>query len=688
MPKTNLQRKASYYDRFIKEYKGSDLSKKYESFYTSLEKLVEISKNLNNPKIQMTPQSFKDLKASYKSVLKECSKYLKTDEKQLNDFEKSQKGIVKDIARVLYKDMKVLVDCNPMEPGSLSELISNSRSYTVHLKKSDIKKVGASLSSRIPMKTSNDKKGFFTPSSTYNYDKQWVEQIDKHIEILKKFPKVDIQRLENLKTNENTKEDFLSFCPNDTIDGYLKSQGREKTRKGIAGVEYVLGIEKTPAKALKHLDDDLELKEAIRNFIDDMSGMVNQYYVMRTAGIVKNSNLSDRNCAMTDMANLLGCSGILAKSVPMKIVVDNEIVEGVFMETVEGTDINRVKEDDIVLDASQDSFNHSKALDQLLDLQVLDYICGNIDRHGGNMIYQFEKGTDDKVYLKGIKGIDNDCAFGTLNAKDGKKIHHLVTPDKMQFIRKDTLNRLKLLDETTIYKHMAPYKLSEEEKKAILERVENVKEAVELGKIDVITEENYWESNSLKNKGVIKENYLGKMKEISEKCKQQFVVEFDKEGELVDKEIHYMHDRRMGNQIMYNNLEAIQNLKEEMKNSRSTFFDSSEYKMMKKRFDKIETLTQAIRKDFASPDEIPENRAEELEKAYMDLADKTNRYIELKKIIPSTENGKKRTEFARNLLNFASTTLNGRELNPEKEHDLKEIDPMEIDELEIDAMFK
>ena len=135
MAKTNLQRKASYYDRFIKEYKESDLSKKYESFYTSLEKLVEISKNLNNPKIQMTPQSFKDLKASYKSVLKECSKYLKTDEKQLNDFEKSQKGIVKDIARVLYKDMKVLVECNPMEPGSLSEIIGKSRNYTVVLKR-------------------------------------------------------------------------------------------------------------------------------------------------------------------------------------------------------------------------------------------------------------------------------------------------------------------------------------------------------------------------------------------------------------------------------------------------------------------------------------------------------------------------------------------------------------------------
>ena len=103
---------------------------------------------------------------------------------------------------------------------------------------------------------------------------------------------------------------------------------------------------------------------------------------------------------------------------------------------------------------------------------------------------------------------------------------------------------------------------------------------------------------------------------------------------------------------------------------------------MKKRFEKIENLTRAIRKDFASPDKIPENRAEELEKAYIDLADKTNHYIELKSIIPFTGIGQKRTEFARNLLNFASSTLSDMELNPEKEHELKDLDPMEMKEEE------
>ncbi len=682
MPKTNLQRKASYYERVIKEYKDSAFSKKYEAFYTSLKKLVATSKNLNNPEIQMTPQSFNELKDNYKSVLKECSKYLKTDETKFDSFEKSQKGIVKDIARVLYKDMKELASCDPKEPGSLSEILSRSRSYTVSLKSDGIKKVGGALSSRIPLKMSNDKKGFFTPKSTYNHEKEWVEEIDKHIEIFKKFPNVNLKRLEDLKTNEKLIDKFCKYCPGCTVDVCLQYEGRERTRNAIAAVACVIGAEPKFSEALNHLDKDLDLKMAVRNFIDSMSGMVNQYSIMQEAGIKKNANISDRNCAMTDIANLLGCGDILAKSVPMTIEIDGEKVDGVFMETVEGTDVNRVKEDDIVFDATEDSFHHSKALDQVLDLQVLDYICGNIDRHGGNMIYQFEKNNKGQVYLKGIKGIDNDCSFGTVNVKDGKQINQMVSPDKMQFIRSDMLNRIKLLDETTLYNHLAPYELSEEEKKAILDRVDRVKEAVDKKKIRVITEENFWEVNSLKSKAVYKENYLGRMQNIAEKCKSWFQVKRDKEGEIVDKEIHYMRDRRMGNQIMYNNLDLILKLKEEMNNSKALFFDSSEYSIMKKRFEKVETLTRAIRKDFASPDKIPENRAEELEKAYIDLADKTNRYIELKSITPFTGNGQKRTEFARNLLNFASSTLSDMELNPEKEHELKDIDPMEMKEEE------
>ena len=65
MPKTNLERKSSYYERVIKAHKDSALSGKYEAVYTSLGKLVSISKKLNNPTTKMNPQEFKDLKANY-----------------------------------------------------------------------------------------------------------------------------------------------------------------------------------------------------------------------------------------------------------------------------------------------------------------------------------------------------------------------------------------------------------------------------------------------------------------------------------------------------------------------------------------------------------------------------------------------------------------------------------------------
>ena len=77
----------------------------------------------------------------------------------------------------------------------------------------------------------------------------------------------------------------------------------------------------------------------------------------------------------------------------MKVEIDGVEVDGVFMESAEGTDINRLKKDDPIFQANFKSFENPEALQQVVDLQVLDFICGNIDRHLGNMFYQFKKKT-------------------------------------------------------------------------------------------------------------------------------------------------------------------------------------------------------------------------------------------------------------------------------------------------------
>ena len=681
MSQTNIQQKVSYYERVIADSKNSPLSSKYETMCTFLGELVTLSKTLNNPEIKMSPQSFGELKEKYQKVQKACKDYLGS--KEFDNFEESRKGIVQNISKTLTKDMDILAKCNPMEPGSLSELISKSRTHTIHLKKSDIKTEGAALSNRIPLKTTSGKRGFFTPKTIYNVDKEWVEQIDDYIgrignEIkgLGKYEDTVKKRLERLKTDENIIDVFCDWCPCCPMEEFLDMAiDKDQKTKMVRGVARMMGI---PTEEYNKPGNN-NLKEAVWKLIDNMANLVNRKGIMKVTGITKNSNISDRNCAMTDMAKLLGCSNILANSAPMTVFIDGEKVEGVFMETVDGTDINRFKEDDEIFSADEDSFeNGAEAMGQIADLQVLDYICGNTDRHMGNIIYQFEKDKDNKVVFKGIKGIDNDCSLGTPDIEKGHKIQQMVNPEDMQFIREDMLKKIVSLKKDTIDMQLSHYELSAEEKDAVWNRVEKVRQAVKEKKITVI-EKDHWKWNSFKHTKTEKENYLKNIKDMSERCGRKG-YEIEERG---DNDIKYVQDRRMAKKVMFNNMENIDLLKTKMKEAKSVIFDSSEYKMMKKPFEKIEKLTKEVKKEYAKAELIPEEVAAELQDAYTELLDKAYKYIQLKKLVPSTTRGQKRLDFAQSLLDFANDTIYKSSLDPEKQAEAKDKESMEKQEDEL-----
>ena len=675
MPQTNIERKASYYERVIEDSQKSPLSPKYEAVSKALKELMELSRNLNNPDVKMTAEDYENLNGKYSAVQAACSTYLESDV-EISKFEKSRMGIIKDIARVTQKDMDMLAKCDTKQPGSLSEVIAKSRTRTAVINSGDIKKIGEAMSSRIPLKTPSGKKGFFTPESTYNSDVKWAEVIDKFIDKFGKVSKDCREKLEELKKSEIQKELFCEDCPTVSFDELMKSGNMFAAGQAIIRVSRAIGIEDITSA----FNDYPDLRGDVIKFIGAMAPLVNQRGVMEAAGIKKNANISNRNCAMTDVAKMLGCNHLLANSVPMTIVIDGKEQKGVFMESADGNDIHRLKEDDLIFKANGNSFNEPQFLKQMIDLEVLDFICGNVDRHSGNMIYQFDKNEKGKVVLKGIKGIDNDCSFGTPDVYRKKPVLHLVSIDQMQYIRQETLNKLLTIDKEKLEITFASYNFSKDEIDAVCRRVEMVKKAVKKDKIKVVPED-FFDGKDIKKMEFNKDNYLCRMQEWAEDFTKQSLNPKKEIDKSKDTTIHYVVDDAC-KAVMYNKQNEITALRDKMDKAKAIFHNSSEYTMMESRFKKIETLTKEIG-ELDDPGKIPQDKAEALEQAYTELVERAFRYVQLKKLVPSTELGKMRRDLAQDLMEFAHDTLKEIEMGPKKEAEPVK-DAAEIEEADVE----
>ena len=114
-------------------------------------------------------------------------------------------------------------------------------------------------------------------------------------------------------------------------------------------------------------------------------------------------NMSRRNVATSRMASLLGLKDLIAESQTVEILDEatGKTIRGNLMNQAEG------KEYDDVKNLLKERNITSSFLRELTNLQVLDMLCGQVDRHAHNMMYKVDNGK-----ITGIQGIDNDGAFG------------------------------------------------------------------------------------------------------------------------------------------------------------------------------------------------------------------------------------------------------------------------------------
>lgn len=217
--------------------------------------------------------------------------------------------------------------------------------------------------------------------------------------------------------------------------------------------------------------------------------------------------LSKRNVASSRMADLLGVGNLIARSEKMTVQIGDKKLEGCFMEKAEGIDVRNGK-DDVMEQLLQVSFDDEKKspfapgfTKDACNLEILDYICAQSDRHGGNMFLKLSE-PDEMGHRQviGLQGIDNDLAFST--RKKGLALKQQGELKDLCFISENLANTVSSLKKDQV-EYAVKDLLSEDEKSALWARIQDVQKHISENMIKL--GDNDWDlkatyENKFKNK--------------------------------------------------------------------------------------------------------------------------------------------------------------------------------------------
>ncbi|MBR5642405.1 MAG: hypothetical protein IKW92_09785 [Firmicutes bacterium] len=217
-----------------------------------------------------------------------------------------------------------------------------------------------------------------------------------------------------------------------------------------------------------------------QNALSSLANTLNANYqsmIMNAdAKIPAGARIDTRNAAMSSVAELLDVPDLVARAKPMQLIDEKgKIVNGTFMMAAEGIDTNNIPKEASNYGLSAANGTNGNAFKQIADLQVLDYICGNIDRHAANFFMKFDK----KGKLIGVQGIDNDCSGGLVVPKHGKGHNRMVGTKEMQVISQSMYTKLKNMTPEQLKFALRGFGVSEEEMDAHVARVNQIIDAAD-----------------------------------------------------------------------------------------------------------------------------------------------------------------------------------------------------------------
>lgn len=379
---------------------------------------------------------------------------------------------------------------------------------TVDIGKQTTAKTGAVLSSRQVIDVVDEKgekvRGFFTENETVNANDLFMSRTKQ------------IKPPKGYEALSDTAQKISDSC----------SRSRDGMRKFIAKIysltkldfsekltpEQQAEYEKKIPDIKKMLTDkcgvsgealaDFGQNEKVNEFVKSVLGAAFSAYSLESAHTEhqlqqKDTNINRRNNAMSDYAQMLGIPDTVAKSTSMTVINGDNIMHGSFMVNAQGISYEQLMNETNTTGMNDLSLTPS-AYREISNMQVLDFLCGNIDRHAANLFYKLAPADPNDPYslkIVGVQGIDNDASFGKIDrnvSSKGKLYDRMSLARDIKIMDKALADKIKSLRFEDLESKLRLAGLSGEEISAAGERFAMLRERLDNKDITLVENNEEW----------------------------------------------------------------------------------------------------------------------------------------------------------------------------------------------------
>ena len=429
----------------------------------------------------LTEEDFTRIRDGYRTVLDELQQFSQQASQSGRPLDMRRRELMDKFREKLGQDVIALEAGKQLGLSTLPNILLGANLPAAEIDGSP-ETVGELASTRLrvdlPGPGGSAVKGFFTPASfvVRSEEKALRELMDRetaeHPEwrsVMEKFFRAD-------DPQKGGRGYLSNLGPNSELEQKMRAQADQS---GLFDKFYPDKLAGAEFNAVRSHGFSMALYRVAKAF-SAQKGMLQAY---RGQGLLS-GNLDKRNSAMTTVADLLNVPGLVAPARSVTVKIDGKETVGTFMAFAEGEDLVKTAPGSPLARVRAEDMLTPESVSAIADLQVLDYVCGNVDRHSRNLFYQMDTSDPQRPKCVGVQGIDNDFSF-CANAH-GKNLADIMN---MKIIREDTAKALFTMNPGMLRTVLGGYDLSGEEIDAALKRVGELKQAVENKTLRVVTDE-------------------------------------------------------------------------------------------------------------------------------------------------------------------------------------------------------